>query len=140
MDPLGSEARSRCLVAPAVDWQPRTRPVKVDRAHFSVACDSFDWPVVPAHGSVACGAARLRIVDQGRFFGRRGALGRGTKLDNASAGSSSLSCCTVLHCFALHCPALLGIALRCLALRFVALRCVVYPALYRIALHALCCL
>ena len=104
-------------MAPAVDWQPRTRPVKVDRAHFSVACDSFDWPVVPAHGSVACGAARLRIVDQGRFFGRRGSLGRGTKLDNASAGPSSLPCCTALHCFVLHCTALLGIALRCLVLR-----------------------
>ena len=117
-----------------------TSTVKVDRASFAVACDSFDWPTVPAHGHVACGAARLRIVDQGRFFGRRGSLGRGTKLDNASAGSSSLSCCTFLHCFALHCPALLGIALRCLALRCVALRCLVYPALHCTALHALCCL
>ena len=28
----------------------------------------------------------MRIVDQGRCFGKHGALGRGVKLDNASAG------------------------------------------------------
>ena len=85
MDPLGSEVRNRCIAIPTIDWQPRTRSVKIDGLNFDVVSDSLHWPTVPGHGLVVRGDIKMRIVDQGRFFGKRGALGRGIKLDNASA-------------------------------------------------------
>jgi hypothetical protein len=86
MDPLGSEVRNRCIAIPTIDWQPRTRSVKIDGLNFDVVSDSLHWPTVPGHGLAVRGDIKMRIVDQGRFFGKRGALGRGIKLDNASAG------------------------------------------------------
>ena len=89
MDPLDSETRMMCITTPSTDWQPCTKSVQIDGLKFDVASDSLHWPTVPGHGFVVRDDIRIRIVDQGRYFGKRGALGRGVKLDNASAGVKS---------------------------------------------------
>ena len=91
------------LLLPCEHWHPATSSVQVEGVQFTILAESVDpFPIIPAFCRLATAppdatpvvpdcptpsppSLKLRILDQGRAFGRQGRLGRGTKLDQQSA-------------------------------------------------------
>jgi hypothetical protein len=109
---------SGILTLPSKHWHPLTTIVQVEEVPFTiVAEDLHSFPIIPSYCQLISPppttphtppndpsspppSIKLRIVDQGRDFGRQGKLGRGTKMDYQSAPAPPGSLLTYFVCVA----------------------------------------